>query len=233
MNVRSFGFALLTLVFAAVCVWGQTQETAPARGGQTATVTAEQRVVIEKAVSSDARVQRVVGTERPRILVSETQVDKAEAEAFLAGTSEKQPARLVNVVVFNPKTNKAVHALMSMEQPRVLEVEEIAAVDVPLTREDADDALALAKADAEVRRAVGPELERFVILPPGSDERAPYVADVLPLHSGDRSDPCSTDRCLDLVFRSEGSYLPLRASVDLTKRTVKLTSSTQHRGEHP
>ena len=231
MNTRKFNIVLLSFVLAAACAWSQAPETASGRTGQTGAVTAEQRALIEKAVVSDVRVQRVVGTEKSRILVSEAQVDKAEAEAFLTGATEKQPAHFVNVVVFNPKSNKAVHALMSVEQQRVLEVQEIAAVDVPLTREDADDALALAKADSEVRRAVGTELDRFVILPPGSEERAPYLADVLPLHSGDRSDPCSTDRCLDLVFRSEGSYLPFRASVDLTKRTVKLTSS-QHAGDH-
>ncbi len=121
---------------------------------------------------------------------------------------------------------------MSLEQQRLLEVREIEAVDVPLTREDADDALALAKANPEVRRAVGPDLEKFVILQPGSDERVAFAAEVLPLRSGDRSDPCSTDRCLDLVFRTESGYLPFRASVDLTKRTVKLNSSQHAGGQH-
>lgn len=233
MNTRSFTFVLLIFTFAAAYGWGQTPETAQGRTAETRAVTAEQRALIERAVASDPRVTRVVGTEKPRILVSETQVDKAEAQAFLAGTTEKQPAHFVNVVVFNPRSNKAVHALMSVEQPRVLEVEEIAAVDVPLTREDAEDALALAKADAEVRRAVGPTLERYVIVAPGSEEQPPYLADVLPLHSSDRTDPCNSDRCLDLVFRSEAGYFPFRASVDLTKRTVKITGSAQHPGDHP
>ncbi len=233
MNTRSLSCVVLTFMSAATYGWGQAApETAQARTAQTGAATAEQRQLIEKAVVSDARVQRVVGTEKPRILVSEAQVDKAEAEAFLAGTTEKQPAHFVNVVVFNPKTNKAVHVLMSLEQQRLLEVREIAAVDVPLTREDADDALALAKANPEVRRAVGPDLEKFVILQPGSDERVAFAAEVLPLRSGDRSDPCSTDRCLDLVFRTESGYLPFRASVDLTKRTVKLSSSQHAGGQH-
>ena len=109
----------------------------------------------------------------------------------------------------------------------MLEVQEIEAADVPLTREDADDALALAKANPEVRRAAGPNLEKFVIVSPGSDQRVAFVAEVLPLRSSDRKDSCRTDRCVDLVFRTESGYLPFRASVDLTKRTVKLISS-QH-----
>jgi hypothetical protein len=37
------------------------------------------------------------------------------------------------------------------------------------------------------------------------------------------NDPCSHDRCLDLIFRGEkSSYLALRADVDLTKQTVAL-----------
>ncbi|HEY6249971.1 MAG TPA: hypothetical protein VI685_08415 [Candidatus Angelobacter sp.] len=230
MHTKTFGFVFLTFMFLAAYGWGQAYPATPeARAAQTGPVTAENRVRIEKAVLSDARVQKVVGTEKPRILVSEAHVDKAEAEAFLAGTTEKQPAHFVNVVIFNPRTNKAVHALMSLEQERILEVQEIEAVDVPLTREDADDALALAKANPDVRRAVGANLERFVILEPGSDQRAPFAAEVLPVRSSDRSDPCSTDRCLDLVFRTETGYLPFRASVDLTRHTVRLSSS-QHAG---
>lgn len=225
-------FGLVFLILQAVYSWGQlTPTAAQARATQTEAITPESRALIEKNVLSDVRVQRVVGTEKPRVLVTEAHVDKAEAEAFLTGTSEKQPTHFVNVVVFNPKTNKAVHALTSVEQQRVLEVQEIAAVDVPLTREDADDALALAKADPQVRRAVGANLDKFVILEPGSDQRVPFGAGVLPLRSSDRSDPCSTDRCLDIVFRTENGYLPFRASVDLTKRTVQLSRS-EHTGGH-
>jgi len=230
MKTKYSNFVLLIPVFLAVCSWGQAAPTTvQARTAQRGPVTTEERVLIEKAVVSDPRVQRVVGTETPRILVSEAHVNKAEAEAFLAGTTEKQPSHFVNIVVFNPKTNKAVHTLMALEQQRVLEVQEIDAADVPLTREDAEDALALAKASPEVRRAVGANLEQFVIVPPGSNERAPFVAQVLPLRSADKNHPCNMDRCVDVMFRTENGYLPFLANVDLTRRTVKV-SSGRHAG---
>lgn len=190
--------------------------------------------MIERALLSDKRVREIVGEEKPRILIADPETDKAEAEAFLEGTTEKRPSRRVSVAVFNPKTNKAAHVLLSLEEIRVLEVREIKADDVPFSREDAEDALALAKANPDVRRAVGENLERFNLLESGSDARIPFAAQALPLRSTNPRDPCSTNRCLDLIFRTEEGYLPVRAHVDLTKRTVTIESRQgREKGEHP
>jgi hypothetical protein len=74
--------------------------------------------------------------------------------------------------------------------------------------EDAEQALALAKSDAGVRRAVGDTLERYELLESGSEARVPFIAQALPLRSSDPRDLCSIDRCLDLIFRTENGYLP-------------------------
>ena len=89
--------------------------------------------------------------------------------------------------------------------------------------------LALAKANPELRRAVGETLDRFAILEPGSEERVPFAAQVLPVVSTNRNDPCSTDRCVDLIFRTENGYLPLRAHVDLTRRAVAVHGGGRRR----
>src|SRR5260370_21297570 len=109
MNTRSLSCVVLTFMSAVTYGWGQAApETGQARTAQTGAPTAEQRQLIEKAVVSDARVQRVVGTEKPRILVSEAQGDKAEAEAFLAGTTERLPAHFVTVRRFNANANRSI-----------------------------------------------------------------------------------------------------------------------------
>lgn len=185
-----------------------------------APLTTEDSLAVERATLADARVRAIVGAGRPRIIFADAEVDKAEAEAFLADTSQPAPTRRLTVVVLNMQTNKAARAVVSLPQHRILAVQRIPVSDVPFVREDADQALALAKASAAMRRAIGDTLERFVILNSGDDASVPFAAQALPLRSTDPKDPCSVNRCLDLVFRTENGYLPVRAHVDLTRRTV-------------
>jgi len=235
-------FVATAFVLAAGC-WGQggvPDKSAPALGTtsqatarQSIPLTPDERVTVERVVLADPRVKKVAGAEKPRVLVSEAHVDKAEAEAFISGRSDKAPAHTVNVVVFNAKTNQAVQTIMHLEEHRILELREINASDVPLTFEDAQEAFALAKADSEVRRAVGSRLDQFILVESGSSAHVPYAAQALPLRSSDPKDPCHTGRCLDLIFRAETGYLPLRVTVDLTGRSVKLlTRQSRDEGRH-
>ena len=222
-------FAIVFAFNIALAGHSRGAQESPARSKQS--LTSDERSVIERAVLEDKRVRQIVGEEKPRVLTSDAQIDKAEAEAFLAGKTDKQPARRVTVVVFNPKTNRAARVLVSIEESRILEVQEIKAEEVPFSREDAEDALALAKDSPEVRRAVGGRLDQFTILESGSDARVPFAAQALPLRSTNPRDPCSTDRCLDLIFRTEEGYLSVRAHVDLTKRTATIENK-QDGGQH-
>jgi len=190
-------------------------------------MTNEERLAVENAVLSDARVRAIVGQGQLRIIITSVEIDKAEAEAFLTSELAPPPRRRVSVVLFNPQTNQAAHALVSSSDHRVISAGSITATDIPFARDDADQALALAKADTGLRRAIGDTLDRYEILESGSDARVPFAAQTLPLRSTDPRDFCSVDRCLDLVFRSESGFLPVRAHVNLTRRTVEV-----HGGQH-
>jgi hypothetical protein len=196
-----------------------------------ASITTEEKLLIERAVLSDTRIRAIVGEGQPRITGTDVQFDKAEAEAFLTGRSTTLPTRRVTVVLINPQTQQAARALIEPSQNRVLTVESIAASDVPFLPDEAQQALALAKADVNVRRAIGDTLDRYVILESGNEARVPFAAQALPLRSTDPRDVCSINRCVDLIFRTDQGYLPFRAHVDLTARTVEIHSSTggQHR----
>jgi hypothetical protein len=201
----------------------------PAATAGSVAMTTEERLAVENAALSDARVRAIVGAGQPRIITTGVEVDKAEAEAFLAGRLATPPRRLVSVVLFNPQTNQAAHALVTPSENRVISAESITASDIPYVRDDADQALALAKADAGVRREVGDTLDRYEILESGSDARIPFAAQALPLRSSDPRDVCSVDRCLDLTFRTENGYLSMRAHINLTRRTVEVHGGGQHR----
>jgi hypothetical protein len=218
-----FGLVLAAIPCAGIAL-GQPQPPVQ----PVAPISAEERATAEKAVLSDPRIRAIVGAEQLRVASSDVEVDKGEAESFLAGTSERPPGRRVAVVAFNMRTNKAARAVVSVPQNEVLAVEPAAPTDMPLVRDDADQALALAKASPDLRRAVGDSLDRYTILEPGSDERVPFAAQVLPLRNSNPKDACSVDRCLALIFRTENGYLSLHAQVDLTKRTVIVQGGAQH-----
>ena len=185
---------------------------------------AEERALAERSVLQDARVRRIIGAERPRILVSAAEYDKTEANAFLAGTREQPPERRLLLHLINPQSTLAAEVLVTLAggQARVLGVERRAGADIPFLREDAAAALDLARRDPEVRRAVGDRLDRFELVDPAADTTAPLVAEPLPIRASDPRDACAIGRCLEFVFRADGAYLPLRARVNLTQRSVSV-----------
>lgn len=227
-------FTLTSILAPAIALatdQGSVQEASPISKYEA--LTADERSIIVSTVLSDKRVRQIVGEEKPRVLITDAETDKEETGAFLAAATDKRPTRRVSVAVFNPKTNKAAHVLVLLDERRILEVREIKAEDVPFSREDADDAWALAKSNPEVRRALGDRVEQFSLLDPGATP-IPFAVQALPLRNTNPRDPCSMDRCLDLIFRTEEGYLPLRAHVDLTKRTVTLETRQGHDGgAHP
>jgi hypothetical protein len=218
--------ALLAILTCSETGLAEVQRAA----GPAGSITTEEKLLIERMVLADPRIRAIVGEGQPRITSTDVQVDKAEAEAFLTGRSTTLPTRRMTVVLINPQTQQAARALIELAQNRVLTVESIAASDVPFLEDEAQQALALAKTDVNVRRAIGDSLDRYVILESGNEARVPFAVQALPLRSTDPRDVCSINRCVDLIFRTEQGYLPFRAHVDLTARTVEIHGGTG--GQH-
>lgn len=226
-NVLTIGIAFVASLICADRLSAQTQQPA-AMLEHLRPFTAEERLAVERTTLADQRVLAIVGAGQPRVTTTNVELDKTEAEAYIAGQTTTPPTRRVTVVLFNAATNKAARAIVAPSQNRVLAVQSIRASDVPFVRDDADQALALAKADPAVRRAVGDNLGKFEILESGNETPTPFAAQAHPLRSSDPRDTCSVDRCLDLLFRTEAGYLPFQAHVDLTKRTVTVQGGGQH-----
>jgi hypothetical protein len=221
-----------TLVLIASASWAQNAPKPQPAQGQSTTLTVQQKSQMQGTALADARVQRVVGLGQTRVMLGESEVDKYEALAYLTHQTDKLPTHRVTVMILNPQTNKAAHVFMAVEQNNVLSVREIPPADVPLFPEEAAEALALAKANPGVQNAVGSRLNQFVLESPGSDASLPLVAQALRVRSVDPNDPCTVDRCLDLIFRTETGYLSLRAGVDLTQRTVEIRKTQHMKGKH-
>jgi hypothetical protein len=192
------------------------------------TATAEERAATERALLADPRIAGIVGPGQPRVVIGGAEINKQEAEAFLEGGRSTPPSRDIYAMVINPRTNQAARIVYSVAENRVLAVERAMPSSIPLTHDDVEQALGLAKANPEFRQAVGVTLDEFKVLDPGSENTVPYAVQALPLRSSNRSDPCAIDRCLDLIFRTPKGYLPLRVHVDLTRRNAVLLRGGRH-----
>jgi hypothetical protein len=232
MRRLSYRLALPTLILVASASWTQGPVKPQPQEQKNTTLTAQQKSLLQGTAASDVRVQGVLGASQPRVMVRETEVDKYEALAYLRGETDKLPTHRTSILMLNSQTNRAVHVLMSVEKNSVESVREIPPADVPLFPEEAAEALALATANPDVRSAVGSRLRQFVIVTSGSDAGIPLAAEALRVRSVAPSDPCTLDRCLDLIFRTESGYLPLRATVDLTQHTVVLNKAQHMKGKH-
>src|SRR5260370_7899974 len=100
----AFIFAIIFAFNIALPGHSRGAQESPARSKQS--LTSDERSVIERAVLEDKRVRQIVGEEKPRVLTSDAQIDKAEAEAFLAGKTDKHPARRATPPLFNPNTTR-------------------------------------------------------------------------------------------------------------------------------
>jgi hypothetical protein len=221
---RGSGFISLALLSLLASAGAAQQENAASFSA------ADQQAAI-KAVLSNRQVRSILGAGEPLVVAAETDVDKSEAEAFVEGSRTEPPARRLSVLLWNRKTGKAARALLAIPGQQLIEAVPVSQHDVPIVREEVEEALALVKADAAAQRAAGIDLARFHVSEPGSTAAESYVAQALPLRGSQPSDPCTEDRCLDLVFRVEDGYLPLRAHVDLTRRLVEVEGSGA-RGAH-
>lgn len=230
MRNRRFSFLLVLLAFTTIQPFAQGPGKPQAR--QSLALSASEKSTMQNTAVADSRIRQIVGTGAVRVIVSDAQPDKYQEIAYLKGETQVPPTHHVWAIVFNPATYKAAEVFISLEQNTILKVQEIKAVDVPLTREDIDEALALAKASPDVRQAVGSRVDQFVVVDRSATKSVPFIAQALRVRSSDPNDSCTRDRCLDLLFKTETGYLPLRAAVDLTQHTVTVKNSPG-KGKHP
>jgi hypothetical protein len=235
-RLPSATFALALAAIAAGAVHAQPASP-PQSTAQPLTLSAEQRAGIESAVRANPQVQATfrgsqAGAVAARVLVGAPEVDKAEAQAFLTGDRVQPPAMRVTALVLNPAGTVARRVVvLPAENNRVVSVEQVPPAAVPFSEDDLAAAWALTQREPTVQRALGGESGRFRTLSAAAGAAAPepYAVEALPLRSTDPKDPCSRDRCLDLIFRTPDGYLSTRAHVNLTRQTVAAQGTERQR----
>jgi len=222
---------VLTLV-VAVSGAAQPKPATPQRGAQASSrlpldpLTEDERRAAERLALADPRVQQLLGAGRRQLVSVDlfaVKPPREQIEAVAAGRPI-QMSRFAEVVFFRPDGEFGVRAVVDLSRGAVAEVDRLASQQVPLTQADLTEAWQLASRDAEVRQALGTDVERFRVQGPpvrGVAVRPPYSVEALPVEAVAENDPCYKHRCLHLLFRRGDAYLmrPV-VIVDLSVRKV-------------
>ncbi|HET9766382.1 MAG TPA: hypothetical protein VFS60_06025 [Thermoanaerobaculia bacterium] len=114
--------------------------------------------------------------------------------------------------------------LVDLLAARVVEARPIQGVDVPLGREDVEEAWELARKSREVAGLLGAQLQGYRVR--GEREAVGTVDNEvlgLPVRGTREDDPCTRNRCLSLLFRRGMNFLEnVEVIVDLTTGTVRV-----------
>lgn len=238
MTARTTVASSFALAFAAALLVGaaaaQPRSSAVTSPNSLYTLNATEADAARAAAQADTRIVSMLGTGASLAQVSGVQLSKADTAPYLSGQTANAPARYVTVILFNPRTSVAANARVQLGTNRVVRVEPVALNEVPVFREEADQAAALVRADRNVRAAVGATIDSYRLRQPGTDGLQ-YALEVMPIYTSSVRDLCYTGRCVELHFRTARGYLPLRAQVNLAARTVTLVRRDprqEHGGMH-
>jgi hypothetical protein len=169
----------------------------------------------EIVVPADPRLAPILAADDARVVAAEPVDDK----------SERPPSR-VRVTLESHRAGAAAAAVIDVESGRIVSVERLDPRRLPLGDEDVAAAARLALRDARVRALLGPSAAEFRPRIAGDNPR--FAVEGLPVSSRAPGDPCSRDRCLDLLFIGERGYLVgRRVTVDVTAGTVTVTETRE------
>jgi len=136
--------------------------------------------------------------------------------------------RYADVLLHNDDRRFGARALVALTNGKVVDVVRVPEHLVDLGRSDIEIAAGLALRDDRVLALLGPTARRFRV-PSGPLNREQMNEDVVMCVrtiGGVGLDPCATDRCVVLFFRSAGRFVAMnQVTVDLSQQRVFVTGS--------
>jgi hypothetical protein len=216
-------FLLPFAVLAAVA----TANAQSAGGSQAAPqslyfLSAAEATAARTAAQSDARLISIVGAGPTLVQTSGVYLLKPDVKRSVSGQQGPLPRRYISVLIFNQGTSRAARARVELQTNRIVNVERVPLDELPIFREEAEQAVALARTDAKVRTAVGATIDNYRLRMPGMDDRMPFAAEIMPLLTSSVRDLCYIGRCVEVHYRNATGYLPLRVQVNLAARSVTI-----------
>lgn len=189
-------------------------------------LTEQEKHEAEQVALRDPRVQELLGRGRRKTVSVDLTVIKPSQEEIQAAAAGRpiSMGRFAVVVFFRYEGEVGVRAVVDFARGTVTEVARLSSDQVPMTADDLAEAWQLARRDEEVRRALGPEAERYEVerTPPKPGAAPPgFVVRALRIRGSEEKDPCFHNRCLQLLFARGNEYLTQpTVTVDLSAQKV-------------
>lgn len=217
---------ILALAFFAAAVPSFGQE--PRSEGLLAPLTKEEMARAGDLARRDPRVGELVGLDAR---VGAAQFVVAQKPELRNPDDRPAFTRHAAVYLGSRDYRRGAWVLVDLRVGAVAEVRPVPASDVPFNQEDLADAWNLARQNRDLSALMGQRLASFRVKGAGTDAVA-LENEVLglPIRGTLPEDPCTTHRCLALIFRQGNTFLEgVEVVVDLTAGSANLT----RRGEAP
>jgi Cu2+-containing amine oxidase len=196
-------------------------------------LTPEEARAAERVVTQDARVRELVGGNGRVIYV---QFIAVKQKSSTPQTPAEPSGRFAEVLLHIDPSGGGIHALVDLTAGRVIDVVKVAEASVPIGVSDVELAAQIALADPALQRLLGERAKSFHVLtgPVTADNANGDIIEGLHTIGASPNDPCTTHRCVVLLFSSGGRYLfsEQQITVDLTSRKLMLLSARPAPARH-
>jgi hypothetical protein len=209
-------FAVVPLAIVATAMLAQE----PRRPLPLDPLTSEERGRALTIARENGRVRELIGPNE------ELETIYTEFISVKRDQSGEPRGRYADVLFYRFDQNIGIRALVDLEVNGVTDIARVPGKSVPLGAADVERAARLAQEDPQVRALFGEQLSSFRVLTGPITRESQEGNFIEGLHTvGVRTDdPCTTDRCVTLLFSAGDRYLfnDRSITVDLTKRRVML-----------
>lgn len=196
-------------------------------------LTAQEEELAVRTAIADPRVRELTGGGELRVGTIQFRAPNKPEQGRDDPRQPQDLGRFAAVLLYHQATNSGLRVEVDLRRAAVTEVVRIDPAHVPLSRDDLEEAWALAQRDNSVRQLLGENFARFQILGPSASRNdTQYEVQGMPVRGVTTQDPCWERRCLALLFRQGDVYLEgIEIVVDLTRDEVTVRRSAPNSPE--
>jgi hypothetical protein len=215
-------YALCLVAFLAVAVSAQEPSRPAAKPLPLDPMTPQEAENAQRIAQSDSKTRELLGSNARIVYV-------LSIAPKLTPNDNEPHGRHADLLYIRGDNEFGVRVLVDLVAARVVNQERIASSSVPLGRSDVAEALRIATENSEIRSLLGERANGFRVLtgPIGPEAANSDFVEGLRHVGAGPDDPCTTHRCVYLLFNSGGRLILQEQEivVDLNARQVRVSSA--------
>lgn len=220
--MRKYVLCLVAVWAAAVNAQGQSRPAAAPLPLDP--ITQEEATKAERIALSDPRIRELLGQDYRSVYIQ-------SIAPKLTPNDNEPHGRHADLLYVRADNRFGVRVLVDLVASKVIDHVQVPPPKVPLGRSDVAEALRIAVENPEIRRLLGDRASSFHVLtgPLGRDAANSDFVEGLHHVGASPDDPCTTHRCVYLLFNSGGRLIlqDREIVVDLNARQVRVSPARE------